>query len=138
MNGNKNVQDDPLTFYHRRVLEMNKERLSKDHLYERIKRAKQFIDDFYFKNIDVGTVANNAFVSKFHFIRLFKENYGRTPHQHLTDVRIKAARKLLQSGMPVSEVCASVGFGSVTSFTALFKKFTGSVPSVFQQKNKQV
>jgi transcriptional regulator GlxA family with amidase domain len=81
-------------------------------------------------------IAGKAFFSKFHFLRLFKTIYGQTPYQHLKMVRVKNARLLLQSGMPVKDVCFAVGFTSVSSFTGFFKQITGLTPSVFQ-KNKQ-
>lgn len=104
----------------------------KIYLYKRIVQAKLFIDRNYAEKIDLDNIADEAYFSKFHFIRLFKKTYGKTPHQYLTYVRIEQAKKLLQTSIPVYEACFSVGFDSITSFTALFKKFTGLTPSAFQ------
>ncbi|MGZ3943576.1 MAG: AraC family transcriptional regulator [Mucilaginibacter sp.] len=96
-------------------------------------RAKLYIDENYAEDIDLDNIADEAFFSKFHFIRLFKKTYVKTPHQYLTFVRVERSKLLLQENMPVAEVCYAVGFDSVSSFTGLFKRITGITPSVYQQ-----
>jgi AraC-like DNA-binding protein len=105
----------------------------KVYLYRRIVKAKLFIDSNYADAIDLDHIADEAFFSKFHFIRLFKKTYGKTPHQYLTWVRIEKSKLLLQNEMTVSEVCYSVGFDSISSFTGLFKRVVGQTPSSYQQ-----
>jgi AraC-like DNA-binding protein len=107
----------------------------KIYLYRRIVKAKLFIDDNYAEAIDLDHIADEAFFSKFHFIRLFKKTYGKTPHQYLTYVRIEKAKLLLKEEVSVSEVCYTVGFDSVSSFTGLFKRMVGQTPSAYQQQS---
>jgi AraC-like DNA-binding protein len=104
----------------------------KIYLYRRVVKAKLFIDEHYAEPIDLGHISDEAYFSKFHFIRLFKKSYNRTPHQYLTSVRIEKSKLLLQSGMPVAEACYAVGFDSVSSFTGLFKRVVGTTPSAYQ------
>ena len=106
----------------------------KVYLYRRIVKAKLFIDDNYAAAIDLDHIADEAFFSKFHFIRLFKKTYGKTPHQYLTYVRIEKSKLLLKKEVPVSEVCYGVGFDSVSSFTSLFKRVVGQTPAAYQQE----
>lgn len=114
----------------------------KIYLYKRIVQAKIFIDTNYNLDIDLDNISDEACFSKFHFIRLFKKAYGKTPHQYLTVVRIEKAVELLQSGQQVSEVCYAVGFDSVSSFSGLFKRIVGQSPSAYlaahQQKKIQI
>jgi len=105
----------------------------KVYLYRRIVKAKLFIDSNYADAIDLNHIADEAFFSKFHFIRLFKKTYGKTPHQYLTWVRIEKSKLLLKDEITVSEVCYSVGFDSISSFTGLFKRVVGQTPSAYQQ-----
>jgi AraC-like DNA-binding protein len=109
----------------------------KIYLYKRIVHAKLFIDNHYSEKIDLDNIADEAHFSKFHFIRLFKSFYGKTPHHYLTKVRIDKAKELLTKDSSVSDVCYSVGFDSVTSFTGLFKKLVGASPSVFQKQQQK-
>lgn len=102
------------------------------YLYRRLVQAKLFIDVHYEQALVLGDIAGEAFFSKFHFIRLFKKSYGKTPHQYLTHVRIEKAKHFLKNGFSVNEVCFMVGFDSPTSFAGLFKKLTRYTPSAYQ------
>jgi len=111
----------------------------KIYLYKRIVQAKLFIDEHFSESIDLENIADYACFSKFHFIRLFKSIYGKTPHQYLTTVRIENAKALLQKGNPVCDTCFAVGFDSVSSFSGLFRRYTKLSPVEYQQqfKNRQ-
>lgn len=113
------------------------ENYPKIYLYKRIVQAKLFIDTHFCDDIDLDNIADEAYFSKFHFIRLFKIIYGNTPHQYLTRVRIENAKKLLQNETSVTETCFTIGFDSVSSFTALFKRYTSMRPSEYQQQFKK-
>jgi AraC-like DNA-binding protein len=126
-----------MTNYQKEIIGIRDKIYSKDYLCSQIIQSKLFIDKNFAGNINLKDLSGKAFFSKFHFIRLFKKNYGRTPYQYLTEVRIVNAKKFLKSGMPVIDVCVSVGFDSVTSFTRLFKKITGSTPAAFKKSSNK-
>ena len=113
------------------------EQYPKVYLYRRIVQAKLYIDTHYAESIDLTNISDEAYFSKFHFIRLFKSIYHKTPHQYLTAVRIDNAVKLLRSGKSVSEVCYAVGFESLSSFGSLFKRTVKVSPSVFLEEQQQ-
>ncbi|MGC4099727.1 helix-turn-helix domain-containing protein [Ferruginibacter sp.] len=126
-----------LTFFHQQVLQFKKTVFNKEHLYEPAKQAKKFMDDHFAAPIDIDAIAAKAFLSKFHFIRLFKALYGITPYQYLSSVRIEKAKQLLRKGHNITDACFAVGFESVTSFSGLFKKSTGYSPAAFSKKHKK-
>ena len=105
----------------------------KIYLYQRIVRAKLFIDKHYADPIDLDNIADQAHFSKFHFIRLFKILYGKTPNNYLINVRMDNAKILLAEGHSVLETSMLVGFDSPTSFAGMFKKNAGQSPSLFQR-----
>ena len=109
------------------------EQYPKVYLYKRIVQAKLFIDNHYAEKIDLNNISDEAYFSKFHFIRLFKKIYGKSPHQYLTYVRMEKAKDLLKTDAPITDVCFSVGFESISSFTGLFKRITHKTPSQYQQ-----
>ena len=113
---------------------MATEKLPKIYLYRRIVQAKLFIDNHFADDINLNAAADEAFFSKFHFIRLFKNIYSKTPHQYLTSVRIENAKRLLQTDRSIADVCFSVGFDSVSSFTGLFKRINMVTPAVYRQQ----
>ncbi|MDD3557904.1 MAG: AraC family transcriptional regulator [Melioribacteraceae bacterium] len=110
----------------------------KVYLYKRIVQAKLFIDTKYADNIDLDNIADEAYFSKFHFIRLFKKIYGKTPHQYLRIVRIEKAMQFLRMDIPVTEVCFLVGFDSSSSFSGLFKRIVGLTPSMYLTQQREI
>ena len=112
---------------------MNVDDYPRQYLYRRVVRAKLFIDEHYNSPIDLNNIADEACFSKYHFVRLFRSIYGKTPHQYLTDVRIKQAKLLLADGATVARACFSVGFDSISSFTGLFRRRVGVTPAAFQR-----
>src|ERR1700681_4295153 len=101
------------------------------YFYKRLVQAKVFIDTHYADPIDLDNIADEAYFSKFHFIRKFKNIYRKTPHQYLIFVRIEKAMELLKTSSPVSNVCYAVGFESLGSFSGLFKRIVGVTPSAY-------
>ena len=112
------------------------EQYEKIYLYQRIVRAKLFMDHHYADPIDLTNIADQAYFSKFHFIRLFTSIYGKTPNHYLIKIRMDNAKILLAKGYSVLETSLMVGFDSPTSFTAMFKKMTGQPPSTFQKEQE--
>ena len=108
------------------------------YFYRRLAQAKIFIDTHYADPIDLDNIADEAYFSKFHFIRAFKTIYRKTPHQYLIAVRIDKAMELLKADFPVSEVCYDVGFESVSSFSRLFKRMTGSTASAYIMQQQEI
>jgi len=124
-----------MTFYQQQFLKIRSELYADDSVCQQVMRAKRFIDNHFSENIDLDGIASKAALSKFHFIRVFKRLYGRTPHQYVISVRIGQAKRLLRTNGSVKDVCFAVGFESTSSFTGLFKKATGYTPSDYQHRS---
>ena len=102
-------------------------------IYHRIVSAKLYIDDNYSDSIDLEDISQKAFLSRFHFHRLFSRIYRKTPHQYLTYARLQAARQMLkEDGNTITEVSNNVGFESPSSFSLLFKKESGCTPQYYR------
>jgi AraC-like DNA-binding protein len=100
--------------------------------YLRIVNAKLYIDENYHEPIDLEQVSKKAFISKFHFHRLFRRIYQKTPLEYITRKRIDKAKELLAENKPVTQVCNQVGFESISSFSILFKKEIGFAPQYYR------
>lgn len=125
-----------MTFYYDRMLSIRDNNLPDADSIQRAIRAKMFIEEYFNSSLELEEIAAVSSLSKFHFIRVFKRVYGRTPHQYLTSVRINKAKELLKNQKSVTETCFAVGFVSVTTFTDLFKRRVGQIPSTFQKMHR--
>ncbi|HMK18684.1 MAG TPA: AraC family transcriptional regulator [Chitinophagaceae bacterium] len=123
-----------MTFYRDEVTRLSKVLYPHNDLTKQIMESSHYIDKHFSEDINLDKIAGKALVSKFHFIRVFKRYYGRTPHQYLQEVRIEMAKKILLKGKSIDEVCNAIGFKSKTSFISLFKKMTGVTPLAYQNK----
>ena len=101
-------------------------------IYQRIATAKIFIDENYYESIGLEEISQQAFLSRFHFHRLFTKIYRSTPHRYLTKKRIEKAKLLLAENKAINDVCSEVGFESIGSFSTLFKKEIGFAPTYYR------
>ncbi len=100
--------------------------------YQRIAAAKIYIDENFHESLNLETISKQAFLSKFHFHRIFTQVYRHTPHQYLTRKRLDKAKDLLAENKQVTDVCNEVGFESIGSFSVLFKKEIGFAPQYYR------
>ena len=88
--------------------------------------ACAFMDEHLADSLEIAHIAARAHFSRYHFIRLFRRMFHETPHQYLTRKRIEKAKELLATGdLSVTEICFAVGFQSLGSFSALFRRAVG-------------
>ena len=107
--------------------------LLKPDTYRRLMRAREFIDSSYQLPLDLEQISKAACLSRFHFLRLFRTAFNKTPHQYLTQRRIEKAKELLSSSaLTVTDVCFEVGFESLGSFSSLFHKHVGHPPITYR------
>jgi len=96
--------------------------------------ARDFIAENYYEPLTLAEAADHAFLSPFHFHRLFQRAFGETPHEFLTRRRLDAAQALLhKSDWTVAEICCEVGYESPSSFSTLFDRRFGVRPSEFRR-----
>jgi AraC-like DNA-binding protein len=103
--------------------------------YQRLVRARRLIDDRFGEPLDLDTLAAEARLSRFHFLRQFQREFQTTPHAYLQARRIERARHLLVSGnVSVTDVCYDVGFQSLGSFSTLFRRIVGQSPATYRAR----
>jgi AraC-like DNA-binding protein len=106
-------------------------------LYRRLYRGRDFLLSCYDQPLTVAAAARVAGVSPFHFQRMFKLAFGRTPMQFLQETRLAAARRLLaRTGDDITAICLAVGFESLGSFSWLFRKRFGVSPRAFRENSR--
>jgi AraC-like DNA-binding protein len=91
------------------------------------------LDCYYDTPITIAQLSREVALSPYYLIRLFRRVYRQTPHQYLVQQRIARAKELLRNtDLPITEICVAVGFESLGSFSALFRKAAGISPSAYR------
>ena len=82
--------------------------------------------------LTVEEMAQNAFISKYHFIRSFKAEIGITPHQFQIQNRIRKAQRLIHEADTITEVALTTGFCDQSHFIKQFEKQVGLPPLTYK------
>ena len=69
-------------------------------VYQRLCRARAFIDHCYDHPLSLDQMSSQACFSRYHFLRLFRQAFNKTPHQYLIERRIEKAKELLSCRQP--------------------------------------
>jgi transcriptional regulator GlxA family with amidase domain len=98
-------------------------------------RAKDLADARYFDPLDVDDLAYAAGLSRAHFSREFRRAFGESPHAYLLTRRLERAAAMLRAtDRSVADICFSVGWQSVGSFTTSFTRTFGISPTAYRAK----
>ncbi|WP_386079178.1 AraC family transcriptional regulator [Vreelandella sp. F11] len=95
--------------------------------------AKEYIHAYLDRDISLDDISQAAHLSKYHFLRLFRQHYGLTPHQYVINCRINAARSALDLGASLTEVALRYGFADLSHFNRRFKRIYGMTPHQYQR-----
>lgn len=99
------------------------------------KAVCDYIEANLHQDISLAELAAIVRLSPYHFCRAFKQALGVPPHRYQTARRITWARTLLADhSLSITEVATTIGYGSVSRFSALFRRFTGHSPRVFRRQ----
>lgn len=85
--------------------------------------------------LQLDELAELVHLSKFHFLRMFTETVGLTPHRHLTRLRMARGAELLRTtGRSVPEVAAACGYASAGHFAESFRRQYGAGPGEYRRR----
>lgn len=103
-------------------------------LYKRLHYAKDFIDSCYNCDITLDELAKVSMLNAAYFLREFKKLFLITPYQYLIQTRLREASHILATkNIQIAEVCSSIGYEDVCSFTKLFKNYFGITPEQYKK-----
>jgi AraC-like DNA-binding protein len=93
------------------------------------------IESHWDGELTVGRLAQEAGLSPYHFLRVFQQLTGLTPHRYVLRVRLRqAATRLATERERVLEVALACGFGDVSNFNRAFRAEFGINPSRFRRQ----
>lgn len=100
----------------------------------RIRRAIELMHANMERDLPLEEIAAAAYLSPFHFARLFKKLTGASPHAYLAMLRTTRAQTLLaETDLSISEIAERVGYSSPSHFTKAFRQSTGLTPRAFRK-----
>jgi AraC family transcriptional regulator len=83
--------------------------------------------------ITLADMADIAYLSPFHFLRVFRQAFGVAPGHFFTALRMEAAKQLLRTTTEsVVDVCFSVGYSSPSTFSTRFAQLVGETPRAYR------
>ena len=84
--------------------------------------------------ITLDEIASFSQISKYHFLREFKREFGLTPYKYIQNIKINNARKMLYLDIPLCEIAQECGFFDQSHFIKIYKNFFGHTPSKIYKK----
>jgi len=108
---------------------------TKKEIVDRLLIATDYIYTYYDQKISLEDLAQACYLSKFHFLRLFKIAFNKTPYQFINEVRVQRAQHLLsKSKLEVKEIAQLTGFDSAATFSRMFYNQAGLYPTQFRAR----
>ncbi|WP_214483025.1 helix-turn-helix domain-containing protein [Bacillus sp. SM2101] len=85
-------------------------------------------------SLSLLTVSKEFNISPSYLSKLFKHHYGVGFREYLIKQRINKAKAMLRSGASVTDTCYGVGYGDLTHFSKIFRRYEGINPSIYRKK----
>ena len=89
----------------------------------------KYINENLSKDLSIDFLADHFYMSKYHMMRIFKQETGYSIHQYISEKRILLSRSMILGGMPATNACLECGFKDYSSFSRAFKNQLGILPS---------
>lgn len=103
-----------------------------------LRRVRDRMDREFDRPLDVESLARDVHMSAGHLSRSFRAAYGESPYSYLMTRRIERAMALFRRGdLNVTDVCFTVGFSSLGTFSTRFTELVGMSPSAYRRRAEQ-
>ncbi len=107
---------------------------TKKEILQRLKIAKDYMDDCFLQIEDINEVARACNLSAFHFFRSFKQAYLISPYQYLLQKRLEFGRSMLTvKNTSINKIALQCNFADLPTFSKAFKRQFGVAPSQYLQ-----
>ncbi len=107
---------------------------SEDHTNHLIKKAQEYIENNFHRDISLDDISRKLNISPYYFSKLFKEETGENYVEYVTERRINQAKNLLKKpDKSIKEICAEVGYSDPNYFSRIFKKYQGVTPTEYKE-----
>lgn len=102
-----------------------------------LRNILDYIDENYTHcNFSIQNMADRFNMSTSGISQYFKDQTGQNILDYVSYLKIEKAKKLLmETGIPVKDVCKDIGYYNVSSFIRRFKQMTGLTPGEYRKNN---
>lgn len=94
----------------------------------KMRQVLSFINENLREELTVERLAEQVYLSKYHFMRLFKAQTGSTVHAYVRQKRLLHAARLIREGVPAGKAAVDSGFGDYSAFHRAFRECFGISP----------
>ena len=101
-----------------------------------VEQVTVYIENHISEEITVEDVAAAVHMSKYYFLRKFKEITGMTVHNFIVNKRIISACRAMTEGKSITESWQQTGFADYSSFLRNFRKIYGISPREYRENNR--
>lgn len=109
--------------------------LSKPHGDAQVRAAEDHLSANFRRNVPTDELAERVGMSRRNLVRRFKAATGSRPGAYIQMLRVAAARSMLEAGAgSIEQVSLSVGYGDVTFFRRVFKRYCGMTPAAYRDR----
>lgn len=95
----------------------------------KIAQVLSYINENLSRELSVDALADQVYLSRYHFMRLFKAQTGSTVHAYVRQKRLLSAARLIREGVPAGQAAAACGFHDYSVFSRAFRETFGLSPS---------
>lgn len=95
---------------------------TEEELFRRVSIIREYIRFNYSQSISLDEMAQEACLSKYHFMRSFKKIYGISPYQYLLECRLNKAHSLVLQEYSYKEIMLATGFSDIKNLKKALKK----------------
>ena len=102
----------------------------------KIRQILSYINEHFTQPLTVDMLAEQLYLSRYHFMRLFKSQTGSTVHAYIRQKRLLYAARLIRAGTPVIRAAEEAGFSDYSTFHRAFQEAFGTAPGALHKQHQ--
>lgn len=102
---------------------------------QKILQIIDYINGHLTGDLGIDALSKQFYLSKYHMMRLFKQETGYTIGAYISQKRLLLAKELLTEDIPITQICFDCGFKNYSTFSRAYKEFFGEAPTASRPGN---
>ncbi|NQX71128.1 response regulator [Paenibacillus alba] len=102
------------------------------HSVSPVMKAKTFIDGHFQEDLHLTLISKMVGVSEGYLSKQFVKETGSSFIQYMTNLRIEESKRLMKTGLRISDISEKIGYVNPEHFSRMFKKVTGLSPKAYR------